>query len=97
MTDVLAPSQALNMVASHSTISQRFSPQSVQGAYTRVSLDCTGRRVRFSGAGYYFGHNKAINKWDLEDDLYRRFAFRLIMLVLLLASFAGMTILALYL
>lgn len=86
-------SHASSRSSSHPSITQRFSPASATGVYARVLLDNTGKRARFSGAGYYFGQDEAINKWDLEDSLYRSSVFRTFMLGLLLASFAGMTIL----
>lgn len=78
-------------------ITQTFSPGTVAGGYARVSLETSGKRVRLSGTEYYFDYEEAVDKWDLEDELYRNFAFRSAMLGLLLVVFAGMTILGVYL
>ena len=55
---------------------QTFSPGPVAGGYARVSLETSGKRVRLSGTEYYFDYEEAVDKWDLEDELYGHFAFR---------------------
>jgi hypothetical protein len=79
----------------HSSAPQHHSPAS--GQYARVSVDCTGKRVCSWGSGYYFDYDERVGKWELEDELYESFVFRFSMLVLLLGSFVGLTILGLYL
>lgn len=91
--------------ASHSTISQRFSPDQAAEMWTRVSLFSSGKKARFTGAGYYFGSDESSNgddddadkSWDMENALYLRKGFRFMMLCALALLFACMTYIGLIL
>lgn len=91
---------SVNITSSSASLpddTQPFSPGSVGVGYARVSLETAGKRVNHSGAEYYFDYEAAVDGWDVEDNLYLSLGFRTVMLGLLLASFAAMTTLGLYL
>lgn len=90
--------------ASHSIASQRFSPNQAAETWTRVSLFSSGKKARFTGAGYYFGFDESSSDggvrdkyWDMENELYLRKGFRFMMLCELALLFGGMTYLGLIL
>jgi hypothetical protein len=63
----------------------------VPNAQTPVS-----RAARFESAGYYFGYDRQSRTWDMEKRLYDSIGFKSLMLCVLAALFACLTVVAFY-
>jgi hypothetical protein len=50
--------------------------------------------ARFESAGYYFSYDVKSRTWDMEKRLYDQSRFKAVMLVVLVVSFAGLSVLS---